>query len=455
MPRDMKRCHLLVSVVLFFATLVFLPDAGLAAEYYVDQSHPSASDTNPGTESLPWATLYAINTATLAPGDIVYVKAGTYLINTGGSWTTPAVAPAQAGAPDSPITVAAYPGHTVILDGGGNQSNSVIGARRSYTVIRGFLIVNAGGWGLNAGGSSNQRLFGVVFERNDCSGITAPDSTNPGCIRLNWTDGAVVQDNYIHNDPLSIDGPGVNTSGIFLEHNRNARIIHNEIYHFRTGSFDKYGGQDNEIAYNYVHDVYMGIIASCFGAETHPCGGGWWHHNVVAFSGNEGITIGNSATTTSFPSYQVTQNTLWSIAQSGIMTGSNALVVRDNIVGAASTARGALIFGTLGETDWNNYYPRQRWIENEYQPTQQIWSSLETWRTTGRDANGFAVDPLFVGPLSATSPVTAYQLGAASPLRGRGSEGGHIGAHDTDTRVIGIRPADPLAPAAPINLLVQ
>src|SRR5512136_2584613 len=48
-----------------------------AAVYYVDQNHPSASDSNPGSEALPWRTIQkAANT--LNPGDIVYVKAGIY-----------------------------------------------------------------------------------------------------------------------------------------------------------------------------------------------------------------------------------------------------------------------------------------------------------------------------------------------------------------------------------------
>jgi hypothetical protein len=45
--------------------------------YYVDQSHPQASDANPGTESLPWLTIqHAADT--VWAGDTVIVKPGAY-----------------------------------------------------------------------------------------------------------------------------------------------------------------------------------------------------------------------------------------------------------------------------------------------------------------------------------------------------------------------------------------
>ena len=45
--------------------------------YVVDQSHPSADDNNPGTETLPWATIQHA-AATLQPGERVVIKAGNY-----------------------------------------------------------------------------------------------------------------------------------------------------------------------------------------------------------------------------------------------------------------------------------------------------------------------------------------------------------------------------------------
>ena len=45
--------------------------------YFVSSSDPQANDFNPGTESLPWRTL-ARAVQALQPGDVVYVRGGTY-----------------------------------------------------------------------------------------------------------------------------------------------------------------------------------------------------------------------------------------------------------------------------------------------------------------------------------------------------------------------------------------
>ncbi|MCJ7662282.1 MAG: hypothetical protein MUO67_24310, partial [Anaerolineales bacterium] len=45
--------------------------------YYVDQSHPQASDTNPGTETLPWFTIQHAADVLIA-GETVIIKPGFY-----------------------------------------------------------------------------------------------------------------------------------------------------------------------------------------------------------------------------------------------------------------------------------------------------------------------------------------------------------------------------------------
>jgi len=96
--------------------------------YYVDQSMAGASDSNPGTEAQPFLTVQrGVNL--VQPGDTVLVKGSTdpdspdaiYTTNSDGIWTR------RPGQPGSLITIAAYPGHTVILHSASHGSNGEYG----------------------------------------------------------------------------------------------------------------------------------------------------------------------------------------------------------------------------------------------------------------------------------------------------------------------------------------
>jgi hypothetical protein len=87
---------------LLILLLFVLPQIVSAATYYVAQD---GNNSNPGTEALPWLTIgKAANT--LAAGDIVYVKQGTYREE---------VFIDASGSAGNLITFQAYPGHTVIV----------------------------------------------------------------------------------------------------------------------------------------------------------------------------------------------------------------------------------------------------------------------------------------------------------------------------------------------------
>ena len=67
-----------IYIIIFLAFLTFqLSSTAWAKIYYVDKSHFRTSNSNPGTEDLPWLTIqHAVNTVTA--GDTVYVKEGIY-----------------------------------------------------------------------------------------------------------------------------------------------------------------------------------------------------------------------------------------------------------------------------------------------------------------------------------------------------------------------------------------
>lgn len=77
-----------------------------AAEYWVDQQHERASDTNVGTSDAPWLTVGKA-AKTLSPGDTVVVRPGVYRER---------VAPKSSGAKGQPITYRAE-GCNVVISG--------------------------------------------------------------------------------------------------------------------------------------------------------------------------------------------------------------------------------------------------------------------------------------------------------------------------------------------------
>lgn len=96
-----RNPHGLVWVVpTLFCLLALAPSAAWATTYFVDANHPSARDTNPGTESQPFKTIGKA-TPLLQAGDTVFVKAGIY---------RETVTLSKSGTAADPITIMAYPG---------------------------------------------------------------------------------------------------------------------------------------------------------------------------------------------------------------------------------------------------------------------------------------------------------------------------------------------------------
>jgi hypothetical protein len=148
------------QLLLLCAIYLTLPLAGIAAtDYYVDNTNPSASDSNAGTNpSLPWRTIgKAANT--LVAGDKVTVLAG-------GSYDE-RVVPTNSGTAVNAITYNAGPGIMPKVRG-----FSLSG--RSYITIKGFEITNTG---------------------------FSSDVNNPA-IFVTGTTGVKILNNYIHDTIL-------------------------------------------------------------------------------------------------------------------------------------------------------------------------------------------------------------------------------------------------------------
>ena len=78
---SIKSLLIIIQIQLVFTIVLVAPARSLAATYYVDQNHPPVSDTNPGTEALPWKTLYKLTDPLIVAGYTGLVKANRVTIN--------------------------------------------------------------------------------------------------------------------------------------------------------------------------------------------------------------------------------------------------------------------------------------------------------------------------------------------------------------------------------------
>jgi hypothetical protein len=138
--------------------------------YYVA---PSGSDANPGSLLQPWKTVQkALNT--LRSGETALVRGGTYTEN---------LQMTRAGSATNPITVAVYPGETVVLHAASTSGDTYpIQITGSYFRLQGFVIEN--GLGTSdanvylSGGANHIEVSGNEIRNGQDQGVFADNTTS-------------------------------------------------------------------------------------------------------------------------------------------------------------------------------------------------------------------------------------------------------------------------------------
>jgi hypothetical protein len=214
--------------------------------YYVS---PSGSDQNPGSLDQPWKTIQkAMNT--LRPGETALVREGTYNEN---------LLMSRAGTASAPITVAAYPGETVVLHAAATSGNTYpVQITGSYFRLHGFVIENGLGtsdanvylWG----GANHIEVSGNEIRYGQDQGVFADNTTS-----------------YLHFLGNRVHDNGLNhVSG---QHQSHAFYI--------EGSYDLFA---NNVIYNHPYG---------FGIQIYPA-----NHdtvvvdNTIAASAHSGVVVG-------------------------------------------------------------------------------------------------------------------------------------------------------------------
>lgn len=271
--------------------------------YYVDQKHPLANDSNPGTEDLPWLTIQKAANM-LEAGDTVFIKEGVY---------NERVIPKNSGKEGAYISYIAYPGDTVIINGKNITLPSDWGglieiSDKSYIKILGLKIKNAEPYENDAGilvyRSSHIIIEGNYIYNTTSSGIGVWESShvaiknnevelacNDGeqeCITIATTTNFEVKNNHVHHGGAgTLGGEGIdakdgssygkiygnyvhdlNRLGIYIDawdkHTYNIEVFQNVVYNCTSGfavASERGGLLENVKIYNNIayHNEWAGV----------------------------------------------------------------------------------------------------------------------------------------------------------------------------------------------------
>jgi hypothetical protein len=212
---------------------------------------PTGSDSNAGTLAAPWARPDTA-AARMQPGDLTYVRAGTY----SGSYTI-----TQSGKSGSPLTFRAYPGEKPLLVNPASSPYSVtLVAIGSYLTFDGLRVSNdhvpGNGVEIDAGTHDVTFSNGEVFNVKG-NGIIISGTNN------------LVTGSSIHD--VAVDGQ--HNHCIYIEGASNTirkNVIYNAKYygvHLYSGKTDVSGGH-NLIEQNLIYHNGYGTVADGYSHST-------------------------------------------------------------------------------------------------------------------------------------------------------------------------------------------
>ena len=164
----MVKRNIPFAILLFLGNFLSVNSVN-ADIYYVDQTHPQASDSNSGTDSLPWLTMqHAVNT--IQAGDTLFVKSGTY----SGVFTISNLS----GTSDNQTIVQTYPGEQAVLEGLGVNTGRIKIDSCDYLTFKGFEVTTHNQGIFITGGCSYITLDSVKVHTIGQEGIHVKENSH-------------------------------------------------------------------------------------------------------------------------------------------------------------------------------------------------------------------------------------------------------------------------------------
>ncbi len=385
------------------------PALGSGTTYYVSTT---GSDSNPGTEAAPFATIQRAANAALA-GNTVLVKAGTY---TGGI-TLP-----NSGTSSNYITFMPFGTDAVTIQG---STNHFVITDKNYIRIKGFRFSASTGSSISISGSNAHDIviedsifddpaigggyaesalrarsgaFGITFQRNTVTRITPTTGDNTFGIYLqNSGGGHVVRKNTItgrFRDGLGGE-PNYNviSGGLNGGPHKDTDIYNNTISGCADDGIEAEGPQVNvRVWNNVIKNCLVGI-----GIAPQIVGPSYTFRNILHDNTNNAFKLGELSRGKAY----VYHNTIYSRAGNGIAAsgGSGAdkeyanFVFYNNLVDVPTRPI------ELGRP--NNIYNYDNlfsvstfvsWCTNQVGTCTQVnYATLSDFQATGKELNGISI----------------------------------------------------------------
>jgi hypothetical protein len=441
-------------------------------DYYIS---PTGSDSNPGTQSSPWAitSLHDTNANnSKMAGKKVGMIAGTYSTSSMQSGSSPGdyqhpVLNLPQGTSGSPTVVQSVSGPgTVILDNSSSTtSNPLIGQNPNlagYWTIDGLTIKgnNSTAQAFLVSGryntfsyssSSAAAAHGITVQNCEIYNlnITGPNGSNYGGMMMQGTNGAVIKNNYIHNVYKPADATHCHC---YEEYGCLGSQIHYNTFANSSGGMDlKAGVSGADIAYNYFYNCTgssgaVGAICGADGAEGNPNGPGTAnvaHHNIFdSCSGTHACDVNNiSAQNLYYYNNTIYDTRSGSNVVADLRSSAISQFYNNILVTTANTGGGS--YGTLALSSgkWSNVSNNCYFLHSSNGGWGQgtTYNSLAAFQASAGslDSGSIASNPTFTASITPGAGTAQFKLGSGSPCIGTGTGGINMGAWDGTVTQIG------------------
>ncbi|MDT7041556.1 right-handed parallel beta-helix repeat-containing protein [Candidatus Nitronereus thalassa] len=309
-----------VMVLNFIAIVLFPAFSYAASNYYVaTNGNDGNSCSSAKSESTPKKTINS-GVGCLAPGDTLYVKSGTYnewlnnSIPGGTSWS-------------SPVTVSAYPGHTVIIKGpsGVDRTIHIQGANKKYIILNG-LIVDA----------QNSNYDAIKLTRNGAGdeanhiriqNCEIRNAKNIGIMVGVGSDSHEFLNLNLHdNGTVDVKGDGLYGYAIYIE-GSNSVLEESIIWNSGSWGVHVYNGHDNNANNNIIRKniIYDNAMKRNTGGVIIGSGSGNMVYNNIIRNNYKGIRLNRAA--------KVFHNTVYDNPSMAVelASGGSSSEIRNNI----------------------------------------------------------------------------------------------------------------------------